>query len=129
MERFAAILRAAAPDGRGDPSIVVLGDGFENDAQWEISESPSASACRWSRSTTCAQRDGRVYARVDGRRRPVDVIYRRSNYHLLREEDGSPERAGREAARADAARHGDGRQPARASGSPTTSSPTSTSRT
>ena len=27
------------------------------------------------------------------RRREVDVIYRRSNYHLLRDEDGSPERA------------------------------------
>ena len=37
-ERFAAVLRAVAPGGRGDPSIVVLGDGFENDAQWEISD-------------------------------------------------------------------------------------------
>ena len=36
------------------------------------------------------QREGRVYAHVDGRRREVDVIYRRSNYHLLRDEDGSP---------------------------------------
>jgi uncharacterized circularly permuted ATP-grasp superfamily protein len=36
------------------------------------------------------QREGRVYAHVDGRRREVDVVYRRSNYHLLREEDGSP---------------------------------------
>ena len=32
LERFAAILRAAAPGGDGDPSMVVLGDGFENDA-------------------------------------------------------------------------------------------------
>ena len=40
-ERTSASRRSCAsvaPDGRGDPSIVVLGDGFENDAQWEISD-------------------------------------------------------------------------------------------
>ena len=90
MERFAAILRAVAPDGRGDPSIVVLGDGFENDAQWEISDVAFRLGVPMVGLDDLRQREGRVYAHVDGRRREVDVIYRRSNYHLLRDEDGSP---------------------------------------
>ena len=79
-----------APDGRGDPSIVVLGDGFENDAQWEISDVAFRLGVPMVTLDDLRQREGRVYAHVDGRRREVDVIYRRSNYHLLRDEDGSP---------------------------------------
>jgi uncharacterized circularly permuted ATP-grasp superfamily protein len=89
-ERFKSILRSVAPDGRGDPSIVVLGDGFENDAQWEISEVAYRLGVPMVTLDDLRQREGRVYAHVDGRRREVDVIYRRSNYHLLRDEDGSP---------------------------------------
>ena len=89
-ERFKAILRSVAPDGRGDPSIVVLGDGFENDAQWEISDVAFRLGVPMVTLDDLRQREGRVYAHVDGRRREVDVIYRRSNYHLLRDEDGSP---------------------------------------
>ena len=85
-----AILRSVAPDGRGDPSIVVLGDGFENDAQWEISDVAFRLGVPMVALDDLRQREGRVYAHVDGRRREVDVIYRRSNYHLLRDEDGSP---------------------------------------
>ena len=93
-ERFKAILRSLAPDGRGDPSIVVLGDGFENDAQWEISDVAFRLGVPMVTLDDIRQRDGRVYARIDGRRREVDVIYRRSNYHLLRDEDGSPSALG-----------------------------------
>jgi uncharacterized circularly permuted ATP-grasp superfamily protein len=89
-ERFMAILRSLAPDGRGDPSVVVLGDGFENDAQWEISDVAFRLGVPMVGLDDLHQREGRVYAHVDGRRREVDVVYRRSNYHLLREEDGSP---------------------------------------
>jgi uncharacterized circularly permuted ATP-grasp superfamily protein len=86
--RFLDILRAVAPDG--DPSIVVLGDGFENDAQWEISDVAFRLGVPMVTLDDVRQRNGRVVARVDGKERPVDVIYRRSNYHLLRDEDGSP---------------------------------------
>ncbi len=89
-ERFAAVLRAAAPDGLGDPSIVVLGDGFENDAQWEISDVAFRLGVPMVTLDDLRQSGGRVYAHVDGRRRDVHVIYRRSNYHLLRDEDGTP---------------------------------------
>jgi carboxylate-amine ligase len=89
-ERFAAILRSAAPDGGGDPSIVVLGDGFENDAQWEISDVAFRLGVPMVTLDDLRRREGRVYAHVDGRRREVHVIYRRSNYHLLRDEDGTP---------------------------------------
>ncbi|MEA2134963.1 MAG: hypothetical protein QOC68_2872 [Solirubrobacteraceae bacterium] len=90
MERFLEILRATAPEGRDDPSVVVLGDGFENDAQWEISDVAFRLGVPMVTLDDVRQREGRVYAHVDGRRREVDVIYRRSNYHLLRDEDGSP---------------------------------------
>ncbi len=90
LERFAGVLRAVAPDGRDEPSVVVLGDGFENDAQWEISDVAFRLGVPMVTLDDLEQRDGRVYARVDGRRREVDVVYRRSNYHLLRDEDGSP---------------------------------------
>jgi uncharacterized circularly permuted ATP-grasp superfamily protein len=89
IERFKAILRSLAPDGRGDPSIVVLGDGFENDAQWEISDVAFRLGVPMVGLDDIHGREGRVYAHVDGRRREVDVIYRRSNYHLLRDDDGS----------------------------------------
>jgi uncharacterized circularly permuted ATP-grasp superfamily protein len=88
LERFAGILRALAPDGDG--SVVVLGDGFENDAQWEISEVAFRMGVPMVTLDDLSARDGRAYARVEGRRRPVDVVYRRSNYHLLRNEDGTP---------------------------------------
>lgn len=90
LERFAAILRAVAPGGDGDPSMVVLGDGFENDAQWEISEVAFRMGLPMVTLDDLSERDGRAYARVAGSRRPVDVVYRRSNYHLLRDEDGRP---------------------------------------
>ncbi len=89
-ERFTEILRSLAPDGRGDPSIVVLGDGFENDAQWEISTVAYRLGVPMVTLDDLRERGGRVYARVDGAEREVDVVYRRSNYHLLRDEDGSP---------------------------------------
>jgi uncharacterized circularly permuted ATP-grasp superfamily protein len=89
LERFAAILREAAPGDGGDPSMVVLGDGFENDAQWEISDVAFRMGLPMVTLDDLSERDGRAYARVAGERRPVDVVYRRSNYHLLRE-DGKP---------------------------------------
>jgi uncharacterized circularly permuted ATP-grasp superfamily protein len=89
-ERFGDILRSVAPDGRGDPSIVVLGDGFENDAQWEISDVAYRLGVPMVTLDDLRRRGDRVVARVDGRQREVDVVYRRSNYHLLRDEDGSP---------------------------------------
>jgi carboxylate-amine ligase len=92
LERFLALLRSLAPaGGDGEPSIVVLGDGFENHAQWEISEVAYLMGVPMVTLDDLGCRDGRAYARVEGRRRSVDVVYRRSNHHLLREErDGRP---------------------------------------
>jgi uncharacterized circularly permuted ATP-grasp superfamily protein len=90
LERFMGILRTVAPERNGDPSIVVLGDGFENHAQWEISDVAFRMGVPMVTLDDLECRDNRVYARVAGDRRPVDVVYRRSNYHLLREEDGRP---------------------------------------
>ena len=105
------VLRGVAPGGDGDPSMVVLGDGFENDAQWEISEVAYRMGLPMVTLDDLSEHDGRSYARVEGRRRPVDVVYRRSNYHLLREGGKPSALAG--AARADAPWHRDRGQPAR----------------
>ena len=91
LERFTALLRSLAPaGGDGDPSIVVLGDGFENHAQWEISEVAYRMGVPMVTLGDVGSRDGRAYARVEGRRRAVDVVYRRSDHHMLRERDGRP---------------------------------------
>ena len=55
------------PPAGEDPSIVVLGDGFENDAQWEISDVAFRLGVPMVTLDDIRQREGRVYAHVDGR--------------------------------------------------------------
>ena len=92
LEAFADILRRAAPEGvrDRDPQLAVLGDGFDNDAQWEISEVAYRMGVPMVGLDDLETREGRLFMRIEGRRRPVDVLYRRSNSHLLRDPDGSP---------------------------------------
>ena len=125
MERFAARPALGGAGRPRRPSIVVLGDGFENDAQWEISDIAFRLGVPMVTLDDLRQREGRVYAHVDGRRREVDVIYRRSNFHLLRDEDARPARSPRSCS---AFRRGSPVVNPPGVGSPTTSSPTPTSR-
>jgi len=87
---FAASLREAAPDGGGDPALAVLGDDADNHAQWEIEDIARRLGAPAVRLADLRVLAGRLVARVDGAERPVDVLYRRSNDHLLRGEDGTP---------------------------------------
>jgi len=82
-------LRAAAPDGRGDPSIALLSDGPRNSAWWEHTE----IACRLDVPIVSPDdlfvRRGRLYAGMESAgTRELQVLYRRTDEDRLRGDDG-----------------------------------------
>jgi uncharacterized circularly permuted ATP-grasp superfamily protein len=92
IDALGAALRAVAPGGDGDPSIAVLGDRPEDDnhAHWEIAEVARRLGVPMVAHADLEQAEDRLWMRVDGRRRPVDVLSRRSNDHMLRDERRRP---------------------------------------
>jgi uncharacterized circularly permuted ATP-grasp superfamily protein len=85
-------LRACAPDGGGDPSIVLLSDGPENSAWWEHRRLAAALGIPIVTGAELEPRDGGLVARPepDGRAVPVDVVYRRTDEDRLRDDRGEP---------------------------------------
>jgi uncharacterized circularly permuted ATP-grasp superfamily protein len=93
-EVLGAALRAAAPDGADEPAIAVLTSGEESSAWFEhrrLAEALGAPAVTPAELTT---RGGRLYARRDGGRQPIDVLYRRLEEERLSEDDGRPTEIG-----------------------------------
>ena len=85
---LARALREAAPDGVDDPSVVLLSDGPGNSAWFEhrrLAPGLGVPVVTWSDLDV---RGTRVHATIDGRRRPVDVIYRRTDVDCLRRPNG-----------------------------------------
>jgi uncharacterized circularly permuted ATP-grasp superfamily protein len=83
-------VRAAAPEGVDDPTVVLLSDGSDNSAWFEhrrLAERLGIPLVTWS---DLDLRGGRVFAYVDGRRVGVDVIYRRTDEDRLQEPNGRP---------------------------------------
>jgi uncharacterized circularly permuted ATP-grasp superfamily protein len=88
LDTIAETLWSAAPEGVDDPSIVVLSDGPSNSAWYEHERMARALAVP---IVTCAELSvsgDRLSARVNGRRVPVDVVYRRTNEDRLEDEHG-----------------------------------------
>ncbi len=88
LDTLGETLRAAAPQGVDDPSVVVLSDGPSNSAWYEHERVARALSVP---VVTCAEltvSGDRLIARVNGRRLPVDVIYRRTNEDRLEDEHG-----------------------------------------
>jgi uncharacterized circularly permuted ATP-grasp superfamily protein len=82
-------LRAAAPDGAGDPSVALLSDGPGNSAWWEHTEIASRLGCPIVSPSDLSVRGGRLYARLeDGASRELQVVYRRTDEDRLRDEHG-----------------------------------------
>ena len=85
LDMLGAALRSAAPDGAGDPSIVLLSDGPRNSAWWEHRRLAAALDLPIARLTDLEVRGGRLHAWLDAGPRPVDVVYRRTDQDRLRE--------------------------------------------
>jgi uncharacterized circularly permuted ATP-grasp superfamily protein len=85
-----AALRAAAPEGVDDPSVVLLSDGPSNSAWFEHETIARRLALPLVGLADLAPRAGRLYARVGPRLQPVDVVYRRTDEDRLADEHGRP---------------------------------------
>jgi uncharacterized circularly permuted ATP-grasp superfamily protein len=90
-----ATLRAAAPGGRADPLVAVLSDGPANSAWWEHRTIADRLGLALVGLADLEAADDGLYARIDGRSRRLDVVYRRTSEDRLRAEDGRPTQVGR----------------------------------
>jgi uncharacterized circularly permuted ATP-grasp superfamily protein len=89
FEMLGDALRAAAPDGRGDPSIALLSDGPGNSAWWEHTEIARRLDVPIVSPDDLFVRRGRLYAGMEnGGTRELQVLYRRTDEDSLRGEDG-----------------------------------------
>jgi uncharacterized circularly permuted ATP-grasp superfamily protein len=83
------VLRAAAPDGSGDPSIVLLTDGPANVAFSEHSRAAVRIGVPLVTLDQLAPSEDELYLELDGgERRRVDVLYRRCDEDRVRDEHG-----------------------------------------
>ncbi|MEA2248084.1 MAG: hypothetical protein QOH46_2613 [Solirubrobacteraceae bacterium] len=91
VSMLAAVLREAAPGGDGEPSIVVLGDGYEGPAWYEHAEAARLLGVPVVTLDDLAHRGDELHARMeDGTVRRVDVVYRRCGEDALRDDRGRP---------------------------------------
>jgi carboxylate-amine ligase len=83
-------LRSAAPArAAGDPSVVVLSDGPRASSWWEHAQVADWLGLPAVTLADLEARDGRIWTRApDGRRRAVDVVYRRCDEDRLRDDAG-----------------------------------------
>lgn len=89
-EMLGEALRAAAPEGVEDPSVVVLSDGPLNSAWFEHETIARRLAVPLVTLADLQPSAGRLYARVGPRLQPVDVVYRRTDEDRLADEHGRP---------------------------------------
>jgi uncharacterized circularly permuted ATP-grasp superfamily protein len=89
-ELLGRTLRAAAPDGVDEPTIVVVSDGSHNAAYYEHATIAGELGLPLLNPGDLRLRAGRVMARIGGRLRPVDVVYRRTDGDRLFEPSGAP---------------------------------------
>jgi uncharacterized circularly permuted ATP-grasp superfamily protein len=81
-------LRGAAPDGGGDPAIVLLSDGWANSAWFEHTEIARRLGLPMVTPADLETADGRLWLRGGSGRRQVDVVYRRTDEDRLTNPDG-----------------------------------------
>jgi uncharacterized circularly permuted ATP-grasp superfamily protein len=86
---LAGVMRAAAPPGRDDPSVVLLTDGPGNVAYYEHAELARRIDAPLATPADLVRDGDRLCLRLAGERtRPVDVVYRRTNEDRIRDERG-----------------------------------------
>ena len=89
-DALAAALRAGAPVD--DPEVVLLSDGPANSAWFEHLRIARRLGIPIVAFDDLELRGGRVCASIDGRRRAVDVVYRRTDVDCLHDPVGRPTR-------------------------------------
>lgn len=77
------VLRYVAPDGRPDPTVVLLTPGVYNSAYFEHSFLARSMGIEIVEGRDLVAREGRVFMRTTKGLKPVDVIYRRINDDFL----------------------------------------------
>ena len=125
--RLLQALRAAAPEGVDDPTVVVLTPGAHNSAYFEHALLARGMGVELVEGRDLVCVGNRVRMRTTGGERGVDVIYRRVDDEFLDPCSSAPTRCS--AARACSTRRGPERSPSPtllATGWPTTSSSTPT---
>jgi uncharacterized circularly permuted ATP-grasp superfamily protein len=82
---------AAAPPGRDDPCVVVLGDGPGNSAHYEHRRAAALLGGHHATLADLALADGELHVRLPGGvSHRVDVVYRRTDDDRVRGADGKP---------------------------------------
>jgi uncharacterized circularly permuted ATP-grasp superfamily protein len=88
---LADALRAAAPDGSGDPAAAVVTDGPQSSAWYEHRDLSARLGVPLVSRGDLQVRGERLYAWADdGRSRELQVVYLRTNEDRLRDERGDP---------------------------------------
>jgi uncharacterized circularly permuted ATP-grasp superfamily protein len=90
LDRLGEAIRAAAPPGRDEPLAIVLSDGPESSAWYEHDQVGRALGMPIVRPDQLETGRGRLFARISGRRRQVDVVYRRQDTDRLVDPGGRP---------------------------------------
>ena len=88
FELLGEALRAAAPDGREDPFVVLLSDGPGNSAWYEHRILAARLDVPLVTLDDLEHRAGALWARVGAGARQVDVAYRRTDIDYLEEDRG-----------------------------------------
>jgi uncharacterized circularly permuted ATP-grasp superfamily protein len=90
LDRLGEAIRAAAPRSRDEPLAIVLSDGPGRSSAWYEHERVGRElGMPIVRPDQLETSRGRLFARISGRRRQVDVVYRRQDADHLTDPDGS----------------------------------------
>jgi len=84
-----AAIRAAAPDGRGDPAAAIVSDGPESGAWYEHRRLGRELGIPVVTPAELEVERGRLFARERHGRRQLDVLYRRLDEDRLSDPDGA----------------------------------------
>jgi uncharacterized circularly permuted ATP-grasp superfamily protein len=85
-----AAIRAAAPDGRGDPAAAILSDGPAVGTFYEHGRLAGEIGIPIVEPGELETTRGRIFARQGRERRQLDVLYRRTDEDRLSGPDGEP---------------------------------------
>lgn len=88
LEKLGEAIRSAAPPGPDEPVAAVLSEGPENSAWYEHERIGRELGMPLVSPDQLETSRGRLFARISGGRRQLDVIYRRSDASRLTQPDG-----------------------------------------